>query len=94
MSAPAAEQPKEHIPYRITSQEETQQLTPDSRFVKVWRVSFESTSPSYHGSIEVPESEFNAAKVDQLIEEKLESIMSVHELGAEPHPENLAEPGE
>jgi hypothetical protein len=84
---------KPHIPYKIISQEETQQLTPDSRFVKVWRVSFEGPN-GYHAAIEVPESEYDAARVDQLIQEKLENIVAVHELGPEPHPDNLAAEGE
>lgn len=79
-----------HIPYKITAQEKTQQLTPDGRFVDVWRISFESAETGYHSFIEVPIGEYNAANVDRLIEVELENIHGVHELGPEPHPENLA----
>jgi hypothetical protein len=82
--------PPEHIPYKITSQEQTQQLTPDSRFINVWRVSFEGPN-GYHSFIEVPEAEYEPARVDELIEAQLEKIIGVHELGPEPHPDNAAE---
>ena len=80
----------DHIPYKITSQEKTQQLTPDGRFVDVWRVSFEAPNGT-HTYIEIPVSEYDPATVDSKIEEELETIMGVHELGPEPHPENAAE---
>ena len=91
MAAPAEETPQ-HIPYKITAQEKTQQLTPDGRFVDVWRVSFEGPN-GYHSFIEIPVSEFEPANVDRLIEVELDNIMGVHELGPQPHPENTAAEG-
>lgn len=88
MGAPAPES-KEHIPYTITSQTKTQQLTPDGRFINVWRVTFEAPNGT-HTFIEVPEPEYNAAQVDALIEAELDTIMGVHTLGEQPHPDNLA----
>jgi hypothetical protein len=80
---------KAHIPYTITSQDKTETLTPDGRFVKVWRVTYEAPNGT-HTFIEVPESEFTPANVDALIEAELDTIMGVHELGATPHPDNAA----
>lgn len=88
MAHPVPE-PKDHIPYTITSQTKTQQLTPDGRFINVWRVTFEAPNGT-HTFIEVPEPEFTAAVVDSLIEAELDTIMGVHTLGAHPHPDNLA----
>ncbi len=88
MASPNTE-PSEHIPYTITSQTKTQQLTPDGRFINVWRVTFEAPNGT-HTFIEVPEPEFNPANVDRLIEQELDTIMGVHTLGEEPHPDNLA----
>lgn len=79
-----------HIPYKVVHQEETKQLTRGNRFIQVWRVEVEDNAGHYI-SIEVPESEYNPARVDQLIEEKLEAVNGVHELGPEPHPDNAAE---
>ena len=90
MGAPGPEPPKEHIPYTITSQDKTETLTPDGRFVKVWRVTYEAPNGT-HTFIEIPEAEYTPANVDRLIEADLETIMGVHALGAQPHPENLAE---
>lgn len=81
----------EHIPYKITSQEKTSTLTPGGGgFQEVWRVTFEAPN-GVHSFIEVPVTEWSSASVDAKIEEELETIMSIHELGPEPHPDNLAE---
>ena len=85
-----AEEPPAHIPYKVISQEKTQQLTPDGRFVDVWRVAFQDEA-GHHSFIEVPVNEYTPANVDRLIEQELDTIMGVHELGPEPHPENTAE---
>lgn len=81
--------PTPHIPYKILSQEESKQLTADSRLVPVWRVTFEDEN-HHVGTVEVPDNEYTPAHVDTLIEEKLENMSGVHNLGAQPHPENLA----
>ncbi len=90
MAGPAdAPEPKAHIPYTITSQDKTEQLTPDGRFVKVWRVTFEAPNGT-HTFIEVPEAEYTPANVDALIQADLDTIMGVHDLGPHPHPDNAA----
>jgi len=90
MAAPdVTPEPKAHIPYAITSQDKTETLTPDGRFVKVWRVTFEAPNGT-HTFIEVPEAEYTPANVDALIENELDTIMGVHSLGPVPHPENAA----
>lgn len=82
--------PDTHIPYTITAQEQREELTPDGRFVEVWNVSF--TSPSgTHSSVKVPAPEYTPANVDALIQAQLHAVESVHALGEEPHPENLAQ---
>ena len=88
MAQPAGEA-KPHIPYTITSQVKAQELTPDGRFVNVWRVTYEAPNGT-HTFINVPEGEFTPANVDALIEAELETIMGVHELGEQPHPDNAA----
>lgn len=89
MAAPA-EAPKPHIPYQITGQEKTQTLTPGGVFTDVWRVMF-VTDNGTHSYIEVPLNEYTPGNVDRIIENELENIVGVHELGPEPHPENAAE---
>lgn len=84
----------EHHQYRITSQEKNQTFTPDGRFQMVWKVGFETTDTHTHAFIEVPAYEFTPARVDQLIQEELDNVEGVHELGPEPHPDNAAAPGE
>lgn len=80
----------EHIPYKITSQEKTQTFTPDGRFVTVWKVGFESLVSHNHAFIEVPDTEYTPATVDQMIEAQLDTVEGVHNLGPEPHPDNAA----
>ena len=79
----------EHVPYKITSQEKTQKFEPNNTFQEVWRVTYEGPE-NYHSFVDVPATQYNAATVDQLIEQELESVMEVHNLGEQPHPENLA----
>lgn len=79
----------EHIPYTVTSQEKTEKLTPDGRFENVWRIGFRGPS-GVHSFVEVPEHQFTAANVDLMIEAELDTIMGVHGLGEQPHPDNLA----
>lgn len=84
----------EHHPYKITSQEKTQTFTPDGRFVMVWRVGFEDLTTHTHAFVEIPDTEYTPARVDQVIQEDLDNVVGTSELGAEPHPENLAEGSE
>lgn len=84
----------QHHPYKITSQIKQQTFTQDGRFVMVWTVGFESLTSHVHSFIEVPDAEYTPARVDELIEGALDNIEGTHELGEEPHPDNLASPGE
>lgn len=79
----------DHIQYTITSQQLTESLTADGRFVKVWRVSYEAPNGT-HAFVEIPEAEYTPANVDLIIQSELDKIMGVHTLGAEPHPDNVA----
>lgn len=87
---PQVPAPKPHTPYTITSQDKTETLTPDGRFVEVWRVTFEAPNGT-HTFITVPVSEYSPANVDALIQHELDKIMGVHDLGPHPHPDNLAQ---
>lgn len=87
----ATEPPAPHIPYKVTSQEKTTTFTPDGRFVVVWKIYYEWPEGGVHAYVEVPENEYTPGNVDAKIEEALENVKGSHELGAQPHPENLAE---
>jgi hypothetical protein len=52
-------------------------------------VTFEAPN-GVHTFIEVPEAQYTPANVDVMIEAELETIMGVHGLGPEPHPDNAA----
>jgi hypothetical protein len=91
---PPGEGAPEHHPYTITSQEKTQEFTPDGRFIMVWKIGYESTTSHVHAFVTIPDSERTPAHVDQVIQEELDKTEGIHELGPEPHPENLAAPGE
>lgn len=78
-----------HIPYEVTSQEKTEKLRPDGRFEEVWRIGFQAPNGT-HAWIEVPITQFTPANVDAIIEQELETIMGVHNLGPQPHPTNAA----
>lgn len=82
MSAPAADAP-EHIPYKILNQEETRQFSPAGTFQEVWRITFQGPN-NYVGNVEIPVHEFTPEVVDAKIEEKLDAIMGVHQLGEAP----------
>lgn len=88
MAGPAA---PEHVIYRITSQEKTQQLSPAGMFVDVWRVSYEVPEVGVHSFLEVPLAEYTPANVDAKIQEEAEKVVETHGLGPAPHPDNLAE---
>lgn len=86
---PTASSAPDHIPYKITSQQKAQTFTEDGRFVTVWRVGFRGPN-GYHAYVEIPDEEYTPANVDRIIEEQLDTIVGVHALGEEPHPDNLA----
>lgn len=90
MAAPGTSPAPAHHPYKITSQEKTQTFTPDGRFVLVWRVGYESLTSHTHSFVEIPDSEYTPQRVDQIIQQELDAIEGTHQLGEQPHPENLA----
>lgn len=81
---------RQHIPYNVTGQEKTRVLAAGGQFVEVWRISFEAPNGT-HAYVDVPLKEYNPARVDQRIEAVLDNIMGVANLGAQPHPTNLAQ---
>lgn len=84
-----AEDVKEHIPYHVTSITKENTFTPDGRFVLIRHVGYETDDGKYHSFIDIPDAEADPARVDQVIQEDLDKVMGIHELGPEPHPENL-----
>lgn len=81
--------PRPHIPYTIVSRVPRPALTPDGRFQKVYTVTF--TGPGgVSDYIDVPETDYNAATLDALIEARLDEHEAVRMLGPQPHPANAA----
>lgn len=72
-----------HIPYTISFQEEHDKLMPGGQFQRVWTVTFLGPSGTT-ASVDVPETDYNPANVDALIQAKLQNIESVHQLGLAP----------
>ena len=82
-------EPKPHIPYRVDPPTTRDELMPGGRFQKVVEVHFQGPS-GIHDSIVVPVEEAHPAQVDRLIQQRLDHLTAIHQLGPEPHPENLA----
>jgi hypothetical protein len=80
--------PNEHIPYRIVSQIQREELVPPNQFKTVWEISYEGPSGTI-ASVSIPEREYTPARVDEVVEQALHAVESVHALGPAPHPENL-----
>lgn len=81
--------PAEHVPYRVVSVQEREELLPDNRFEEQVVVSYEGPSGSTH-TVKVPKRLYTPAYVDQVVQADLHNHEDVHSLGAAPHPENLA----
>lgn len=81
--------PDTHIPYRVISQQQREELTPDNRFITIWEIAYTGPSGTV-GKVKVPDTDHDPAAIDRAIQQQLLSIESVHSLGAAPHPENLA----
>jgi hypothetical protein len=77
--------PDEHIPYKVLSQRETEELVPPNQWRQVWEVSFEGPA-GQRATVMVPSSEYNLHTVDDAIQQKLLSMEQVRALGAEPPP--------
>lgn len=58
-----------HTPYTITADEESEELAPSGQFQDVHRISF--TTPSGgHGYVRIPDANYSAENVHQLVQEK------------------------
>lgn len=67
MAGPEAE----HSPYTITADEESEELTPGGVFQDVHRISY--TTPSGgHGYVRIPDSQYSAENVHQLVQERVD----------------------
>ena len=79
----------EHIPYTVDPPTTRDELLPGGRFVKVVEVHF--TGPNgISDSVTVPVDQADPANVDRLIQSRLDQLTSIHQLGPQPHPDNLA----
>ena len=82
-------EPPEHIPYHVDSVQKQDDLQPGGRFVEVYEVHF--TGPSgTPDSVRIPVAQAQPAQVDQVIQARLEQLEALHQLGPQPHPDNLA----
>ena len=66
--------------YRVISQRQTNDLTPDGRFVDVMEVTFETIPNQNTGTITVPVAQYNGDNVARLIEDRVKHIMDVESL--------------
>ena len=79
----------EHIPYTVDAITEHEDLQPGGRFVKVLEIHY--TGPrGTAGSVTIPSDQATPGEVDRQIQAKLDTVVGIHELGPQPHPENLA----
>lgn len=89
MESVPAGTPREHIPYRIVSKEERETLLPGGHFEPVWTFYIEGPHGE-HFSVKVPARELDPATLDGMIEDQLAQLAEIHDLGDQPHPDNLA----
>lgn len=75
--------PNGFIPYRIVSQQNVSELTPDGRFVDVWEIRFETPS-GVSGLVRIPTQQYAPEVVDVAIEDEVQRIEAVQQLGASP----------
>lgn len=66
--------------YTITGQHQTAILDPAGRFVDVMEVLF-SIPTVGTGKVEVPIAEYTATRVGQLVQERVDHMVAVHQLG-------------
>lgn len=71
------------IQYRITSQTKMEDLTPDGRFVEVWEIRFETPSGT-QGFVKVPGNIYEPAVVDRVVQDEVQRIETVNQLGNAP----------
>jgi hypothetical protein len=80
--------PDVHIAYTVLDQQPRQEMS-GNRFIDVMEVTYEGPSHVIDHVL-IPQSEYDPASVDRIIQEKLHRVEGVSALGAVPHPENLA----
>jgi hypothetical protein len=73
----------------VNAQRSTQTLTNAGHFEDTHEVHFTSDNGN-SGMVRVPAAKFTPGNVDQAIQDHLQNIEGVAQLGAEPHPDNLA----
>lgn len=78
--------PAEDSPYTITADEQSEELTPAGNFRDVHRISFETPSGN-HGYIRIPDASYSAANVHALVQERVNEMERVAQLGQGPPPE-------
>lgn len=54
--------------WTITGQQQTTEPDASNRLIKGWRVHYRTTESNVDGSVFVPENEFTAARVKQILE--------------------------
>jgi hypothetical protein len=78
--------------YTVTAQRQHEQINPSQTgFQWVWDISYKAIGGPANGQtgmITVPDSDHNAAYVDQAIRDKLSTLHGVASLGAKPVPQN------
>lgn len=79
----------EHIPYTVDPPTTRDELVSGGRFVKVVEIHF--TGPNgISDSVTMPVDQATPAAVDQAIQARLDQLTQIHQLGPQPHPDNLA----
>lgn len=78
--------PGEHIPYRIVSQQQREELVPPNQFVDYWEVTYEGPSGTI-ATVKIPVREYSMASVNEAIQQQLLTTEQVHALGPLPPPE-------
>lgn len=80
-----------HIPYEITTIRETQTFGAGNQLEDVLEIGFKGPSGGVY-TVRVPLAQADAAHIDTAIQERLGQIMAIHDLGPQPHPQNLQLP--
>lgn len=88
MTMPAAGAP-EHHPYRVLSQTKRRTLINGQTWGDAYEVTFRSAKSGTIATVEIPAEHYTPAYVDQVIEAELDNVEGVHQLGPQPHPDNI-----
>lgn len=76
---PSEQRPAHPTRYKVTSQVEGSYRQPNGQFASGVKVTF-TTEDGLTGSVEVPESAYNAPNVQQMIRDRIAQLMSVQGL--------------